>query len=496
MVLRECFIEGSIPQLGTSWLAFVVLNTDNAYYNGIELTGCYIESGYTIYGIEALQPFPPFSHQNYYQGVIGAINDGYSGIPYGPNMANAFAVASGNNSPPVMMSSSSATYQDGINIDQAVSVGPIPTNPYQISLYNAGTLNTPVLTDILTWQSLLPFATGSFDITNTNSDDSPTVGPDFSKGQVMRFSSASNGSIGPYLVGYGTTPAVGDIIIVSLRMASAPGSGFDINNAATGLVQLVSLNTNVNFNLQGSEVYALSLDANPNNGTWTDSVAFFKVTDTDGNPATLALGFFVSAGNDILVDPDAVSVSYIPATAGLSEAQIWRLFRKYRMQVANTNTFGTNPNVPNGAAAMPSRTNLVWGVRGGIQIPQSYSTTTAPTPIVKFNAVYARPWTVKVVWMANQVGEPYPASPSVISSGEFFASGCFNRDETVTLSGIQNAVNWNVGAGGAAAATPITITTDIIDSTCIVSINGVAETATGVIWEALLLTLTGLEYYP
>jgi len=464
---------------GTSWNAVVTLMPVLGGVSDLELSDVSAADG-GQYVIESLLA-PPTSPE--FGAAIGNVrnvvldNPSFAGTfpPYGPNLSASNATLLNDfgslQAGTFNFSARSAGLYDTIEVGAQDSFAPVITLPAQFRI------PLPPLLTVPDWEAL-PGDGCTF--STTDSGGNPLWGPDMSLGRVIRIHSKPDSA--QVTVATWTQPStnVGDLMLFYARVKNPnPAASLD---AASGYNSIAWTNVNVFIGNGNSNIVVSLLDPQVNpaifertGSLWTDVVNIWPVTftkDTGKNIYTLKFG---GGADDLIVDPESIAVYYIPASGSfdpITIAEKQRLYRKVRSQVGTATP---------GDVAVPSRTGISFGAaaRTGA-LPPLTTTSTSPAPIYTYPVPPRGAFQIELSWLAVQ-----PGPLSATSSGVCTVSG-HNSGGTITVSPVNTlGTNYNTGPGGAAAATPVTVTT----GPGTVIINVAAESTTSTDWQGFVKVL-------
>ena len=482
--------EGAVDYPGTSWNAVVTLMPASGGVSDLELSDVTAaDSGQ--YLIESLlSPLTALGGG----AQIGAVqnividNPSFAGTfpPYGPNLSasnvpllNDFgSLQSGT----FNFSGRSRGLYDTIEVGAQDSFAPVITLPAQFKI------PLPPLLTVADWEAL----PGGCTFSTTDPNGNPLWGPDMSLGRVIQIHSPSStvNSTGFDFVTVATwkqlNTNVGDLMLFYARVKNPnPASSLSVisrNNALVWnnhTVYVGNGSSNVGVNLLDPQVNPAIFERT--GSLWTDVVNVWPVTYTGAgtgtrppvpNTHTLTFG---GGADDLIIDPESIAIYYIPVSGSfdtITTAEKQRRYRKVRSQVGTATP---------GDVAVPSRTGISFGAaaRTGA-LPPLNTTTTSATPIYTYPVPASGAFQIEFSWLAVQ-----PDTLSATSSGVCTVSG-YNSSGTLTVSSVNTlGTNYNTGSGGAAAATPVTVTT----GPGAVTINVAAESASSTNWQGFVKVL-------
>lgn len=362
---------------------------------------------------------------------------------------------------------------DGQMIGNGDDFSPVITLPYQLPLQPLAT--------VADWEALAGIAT----VSDVDVDGYQIIGPDGRPGFYIRLTGAPNYRV---LGNWNNTniPNVqfGDTFICFARI-----KGTDVNDFAPtgGIIMQVG----TGYALQNNEL-AMSITnnaifpqyaANRWGGQWLDVCGQATIVHVDGDPADFDFAVVMypsDTGTDLIIDPESIAVLYFPVGTTLNDgynsgssntiAEYIRLYRKIRRQVTGATI---------GDVAIPSRNGLSFGASQSagsrIQTDGYTTSSTSATTMFSYAVPTSQAFNITVDWTAIV---PSAVSSGRISGGSFMVIG-YNNAGSITFNLQTIGTNYNCGSSGAAASTPITVTT----SGSMLDINVVADTTSVTDWQ-------------
>ncbi len=472
--------ETPVDYPGTSWNAVVTLMPALGGVSDLELSDVTAADGgqYLIESLLSPLTSPESAALDSVRNVV-LDNPSLAGTfpPYGPNLSASNAALLNDfgslQAGTFNFSARSTGLYDTIEVGAQDSFAPVITLSAQFKI------PLPPLLTVADWEAL----PGDCHFSTTDSGGNPLWGPDMSLGRVIGINSPTGAE--QVTVATWTQPStnVGDLMLFYARVKNPnPASSL---SAISGNNNVVWTNFDAfigNGNSNGV-VSLLDPQVNPaiferTGSLWTDVVNVWPVTftkDTGPNTFTLKFGGGADDLDDLIVDPESIAVYYIPASGSfdpITIAEKQRLYRKVRAQVGTAMA---------GDVAVPSRTGISFGAaaRTGA-LPPLNTTSTSPAPIYTYPVPARGAFQIEFSWLAVQ-----PGTLSATSSGVCTVSG-YNSGGTITVSAVNTlGTNYNTGPGGAAAATPVTVTT----GPGTVIINVAAESASSTDWQGFVKVL-------